>query len=178
MDVARFLVESATMIAVIYYAYKTRQLVVAARRQNDTAIRPITVVEYPRDKIIDQDYFSIRNIGFGPAFNVTIKPITNGDFRAEFAAISLLGKDSTIRLEPITYCKGEYHNVFSPRMQYFIAMLREGTKSLADVLTLIIEILCCDANGKSYTYRQKLECERPMMAIKLTYLGMLEGEQR
>ena len=172
-----FIVLSLTLGAVVYYAAKTREVVVAAQRQNDTAIRPVIVIEYPRDRVIAQDNFGIRNIGFGPAFNVMIKPIENGDYRAEFTFIPLLGKDSHRILEPITYVKGEYHPVGSPMMQYFMKMLGEGTKGLDDVLTLTIEISCCDANGKRYVYRQKLECERPMMLVKLTYLGVLEGSQ-
>src|SRR5206468_10769439 len=83
----------------------------------------------------------------------------------------LLPNQSGHTVVAITYKNGQYHPVGSPTMKYFIALLRQGTKDLSDVLRKEIEISCLDANGQRYTTLQTLECERPMMSIKVTYQG-------
>jgi hypothetical protein len=60
-----------TLIVLVWYTIETHRLRVAAVRQYDVAITPIVMiatVQQARGEVL-----AIRNVGYGPAFNISIE---------------------------------------------------------------------------------------------------------
>jgi hypothetical protein len=67
---------TVTLAVLIWYTIETHKLRKAAQRQNESALLPIVVIEEPSQD--DPEAFVIRNIGKGPAFQVSASAKTLG----------------------------------------------------------------------------------------------------
>jgi hypothetical protein len=115
VDIANVFVLALTLAAIVWYSFETRWLRQETEKNNAGSIRPIMIVEFTNDRLANDSPFpTIRNIGFGPAFNVEIESITNGEYEARFPRFLLIPNQSSQALQAKTYRNGEYHNVFSP----------------------------------------------------------------
>src|SRR5260370_39247063 len=71
-------VTTATLIVLIWYTVETQRLRREAQRQNENSTMPIVMFQsvYVRGQNITVSRPVIRNLGSGPAFNVSVSPIT------------------------------------------------------------------------------------------------------
>jgi hypothetical protein len=71
-------VTTATLVVLIWYTVETQRLRREAQRQNENSMMPIVIFQsvYVKGQNITVSRPVIRNLGSGPAFNVTIDPIT------------------------------------------------------------------------------------------------------
>jgi hypothetical protein len=80
----------ATLLVLIWYTVETYRLRKAAQAQVESGMMPMVVFQFCRVKQETHNGFQwenrpvVRNLGAGPAFNVSIRPVPVGDKAAEF----------------------------------------------------------------------------------------------
>jgi hypothetical protein len=114
-----------TLIAIIWYSWETRGMKVQIVKQNELAIRPFVIQE--KDVIGEaKTLIHFRNIGNGPAFNITIEEVKAVDESGEELDIRFSDKDLLRAGESVTASGTDYrdwHLAFSaPRIRAFKLM--------------------------------------------------------
>ena len=138
---------------------ETASLLKEAQVQNETALRPIVALNIEHTLIGDDLHASsdtrtlhLRNMGKGPAFNVTLTPL-NGDHDVAYAFHhpDLLAEGETVLVHV-----GEYNDAGNPLMTWQSVeevIFGSGAISLPQMLTINYR----SATGKAYETVQRLD---------------------
>lgn len=90
----------AATFTLIWYTIETQRLRRAAEKQNEVSVMPIVALrlssgERRLGEPLSLKCQSLRNVGFGPAFNIDVSPIQKAPFEVRFERVGLLEpKDS------------------------------------------------------------------------------------
>lgn len=178
VDILTLIVLFLTLIVVCWYTRETYHLRVAAQRQIQTSILPIVVLNFEGTFSEKRDAYgqggvpfpALRNIGFGPAFEVKLSDLKNGEHRVQFCQIPLIEtQEKADRLFPDElFQEGESVNRM---MSDLFKLLTDRTEKKGDVITLPVKVTFKDANGKHLESHYSVECDRQNSLLTTRYGG-------
>lgn len=94
IEYGNFVVLAFTLMVVCWYTIETLRLRVTTQEQLACTHLPLVVIDFKRiEKYENQLLPIIRNVGFGPAFNIRVSNIKNGNCSSDFQLISGLGEN-------------------------------------------------------------------------------------
>jgi hypothetical protein len=92
-----------TLLVIAWYSLETARLRIATEQQIKRSYLPIIVLEFTSRSLVDSDgnydlHPTLRNVGFGPAFNIEVSGIANERSRIDFDQVPGLGREATAEL--------------------------------------------------------------------------------
>jgi hypothetical protein len=154
-----------TLAVIIWYSLETRRLRAITQEQLSRSYLPLVVVEFKKEIHAGDTIYipAVRNIGFGPAFNIRISDLKNANCRSDFSrVIAGLGKDSTATLSTDTYCEQQNGESGSYYPDDFTKLIikppRNRQYSLSNSLPIVITFQ--DTRGSTYEIAQEVQWSR------------------
>jgi len=161
-DYATILVLMFTLVVIVWYTVETKRLRTITQEQLSRSVLPLVVLDFRESSSNNNLVFPIiKNVGFGPAFNINVSNLENGNCKLNFYPISGLGKDSELILPLYTYC--ETKNGISGTWDDAQGFTKWVTKLSPDKIRgdtnrFSIEVKFQDSRGTNYQIEQEIQC--------------------
>lgn len=158
-------VTAATLIVLIWYTVETQRLRREAQRQNENSIMPIVMFQSVsvRGQHLTVSRPVIRNLGSGPAFNVSVDPMTLAGKTVTFEHPRTLapGQEEFVAVsgtrEPKLDSAGGYDDGKIHHTQDFLKLVKSSPDTVLGGITY------AGAAGKKYrtTFAMNQQCDDP-----------------
>jgi hypothetical protein len=139
-----------TLLVLICYTIDTQRLRKAAERQNQISVMPIVVLrlssgERRLGEPLSLSLQSLRNVGNGPAFNISITTIKNSPFEVRFNPVPILEARDTQALD-YTIWQDAATTGFSKMTVWLESVIEAGQLGSE----MVVSVSYSDASGKQY----------------------------
>jgi hypothetical protein len=151
-QIALSLLTFSTLCILIWYTIETSRLRREAQTQNEAINLPVLVMDFATSddsKGKSHDLPTVKNIGRGPAFDVTIERLAMKDVVVEFESLPLVEAGAE-RLVPLTVQEGK--SSLDPSIISFLKLVENA----ALPQTITVKTQCRSLTGTQYSAEHEL----------------------
>jgi hypothetical protein len=148
----QFIATVAGVLVVVWYSFETRwlrhetaKLLKEARTQNETSLRPIVdfYFESVGTRAYEEKYLKVRNVGFGPAFNLYAVPL-----KCKLDCSLSMTLPQSLPAGGSEFCAFDMKNFLGPLTEAMPRGIFTGLRTVVDSLPIAVKVTYTNAAGK------------------------------